>query len=210
MSHFQLKEYQQNTLHALRDYYRACFQHGDADTAFYALTKRPYHPVPELPGLPYVCLRLPTGAGKTFIAAHAAALTIREYLQADQSVVLWLVPSNAICEQTLNALKDRQHPYRSALDQALGNVTVMDISEALYLSRSTLDTSTAVIVSTIQAFRVDDTEGRKVYETSGALMDHFSHLSDAALMGLERVGGEQYAEIFTCQCAAPAASGSNC
>jgi len=185
MSNFQLKEYQQNTLHALRDYYRACAQHGDANTAFYALTRRPYNPVPELPGLPYVCLRLPTGAGKTFVAAHAVAVTTREYLQADQSAVLWLVPSNAIREQTLNALKDRRHPYRRALDQALGSITVMDSSEALYLSRSTLDTSTTVIVSTIQAFRVDDTEGRKVYETSGALMDHFTHLSEAALAGLE-------------------------
>lgn len=189
MSNFALKEFQQNSLQALREYYQACFQHGEADTAFYALTRRPYHAVRELPGLPYVCVRMPTGAGKTFVAAHAAGLTIREYLQADQGLILWLVPSKPIREQTLKALKDRQHSYRKALDQALGSVTVMDISEALFLPRPTLDTSTVVIVSTIQAFRVDDTEGRKVYESSGALMDHFSHLSDTALDGLETVTG---------------------
>ena len=189
MPDFQLKEYQQSTLNVLSEYYRACLTYNEADTAFYALTKRTYNPAKELPGLPYVCLRLPTGAGKTFVACHAVNLTIREYLQTDQGLVLWLVPSNAIREQTIKALKDRAHPYRRALDQALGNVTVMDIREALYLPRPTLDTSTVIIVSTIQAFRVDDTEGRKVYETSGALMDHFSGYSNAVLEGLETING---------------------
>ena len=189
MPDFQLKEYQQAALDALSEYYRACLTYNEADTAFYALTKRPYNPVKELPGLPYVCLRLPTGAGKTFVACHAVNRTTREYLQTDNGLVLWLVPSNAIREQTLNALKDCAHPYRRALDGALGSVTIMDISEALYLSRPALDTSTVIIVSTIQAFRVDDTEGRKVYETSGALMDHFSGYSNTALEGLETING---------------------
>ncbi len=189
MPDFQLKEYQQAALEALSDYYRACLTFNEADTAFYSLTKRPYSPVRELPGLPYVCLRLPTGAGKTFVACHAINRTIRECLQTDNGLVLWLVPSNAIREQTLNALKDRSHPYRRALDSVLGGVSVMDISEALYLPRPTLDTSTVIIVSTIQAFRVDDTEGRKVYETSGALMDHFLGVSSAALEGLETING---------------------
>jgi type III restriction enzyme len=189
MTIFEIKEYQQSALQTLQDYFRTCLQYGKAELAFYDLTGRAYQHVRELPGLPYVCFRMPTGAGKTFVAAHAAALTIREYLQADQSLVLWLVPSNAIREQTLIALKDRSHPYRNALDQALGGVSVMDISEALYLPRPTLDTSTVVIVSTIQAFRVDDTEGRKVYETSGALMDHFSNLPEDTLVDLERIEG---------------------
>lgn len=66
----QLKEYQQRSLDALQSYFRLCADERDADTAFYHVTKEvygrgiPYNPVAELPGLPYVCLRVPTGGGK--------------------------------------------------------------------------------------------------------------------------------------------------
>jgi type III restriction enzyme len=194
---FTLREYQQHALDALRQYFRTCVQLNSvgtpnaANVAFYQCTLdtfgvgMPYHPVPELAGLPYVCLRMPTGGGKTFVACHAVASATKDLLQADQSVVLWLVPSNAIREQTLKALKDRRHPYRLALEESLGAVTILDIGEALSVTRATLNTSTAIVVSTIQAFRVEDTEGRKVYESSGALMDHFSGYPQMALDGLE-------------------------
>src|SRR5690606_15423605 len=102
----------------------------------------------------------------------------------------WLVPSNAILSQTLAALKDRGHPYRQALEAAVGSVAVMDVGEALYLSRSTLDTATVVIVATIQSFRVEDTTGRKVYEDNGALMDLFSGVPEEVAAGLERFENE--------------------
>jgi type III restriction enzyme len=119
---FTLREYQQHALDALRQYFRACVQLSNVGTpnaaniSFYQCTLdtlgvgMPYHPIPELAGLPYVCLRIPTGGGKTFVACHAVASAAQDLLQADQSVVLWLVPSNAIREQTLDALKDRRHP----------------------------------------------------------------------------------------------------
>src|SRR5699024_9637414 len=43
----------------------------------------------------------------------------------------------------------------------------------------TLDTSTVVIVSTLQAFRREDPEGLKVHRSNGALMPHFENLSPA-------------------------------
>ncbi|MBT0653449.1 DEAD/DEAH box helicase family protein [Geomobilimonas luticola] len=73
-----------------------------------------------------------------------------------------------------------------ALDETLSSVSVLSIQEALYVTRPTLATGTTVIVSTIQAFRVDATEGRKVYEPSGALMDHFSGVDPALLDTLDK------------------------
>ena len=187
----QLKDYQQRTLQALTDYFRACLQFGDAGLAFYAITQQkfgqgiPYIPVKELPGLPYVCLRLPTGGGKTLVAAHAVAVAAQEWLHAGHPLVLWLTPSNAIREQTLKALKDLRHPYRQALEAKIGPATILDITEALYIQPATLHTSTTIIVATMQAFRVEDTEGRKVYEASGALMSHFSGLAAEALQEVE-------------------------
>ncbi len=189
---FTLKAYQQRALDTLRAYFRECAHSGDADVAYYKITREvfgeglKYHPVADLLGLPYVCVRMPTGGGKTVVACHAVGLAAKELLHADRCLALWLVPSNAIRDQTLKALKDRRHPYRLALDAAFGSVAVMDAVDALYLQRPTLDTETVVIVSTLQAFRVDDTEGRKVYEPSGSLMGHFNGLAGEVVQTLRR------------------------
>ena len=182
----QLKTYQQRSLDVLGKYFQNCKQMGNANLAFYATTLDVlgeginYHEVDELPGLPYVCLRVPTGGGKTLMASHAVSVATREFLGLDHSFVLWLTPSTTIRDQTLKALKDRKHPYRTALESTLGSVTVLELSEALYLSPSTLSTDTVILVTTTQAFRIGETELRKVYEASGALMSHFDTVSASA------------------------------
>lgn len=182
----QLRGYQERSLEALANYFRDCTALG-ARKAFVLQTDRPYLAVPKLPELPYVCLRVPTGGGKTFMACHALDLALRKYIQADRGVCLWLVPSNTIREQTLTALRDRQHPYRQALDATLSSqVRVMDLAEALYVQRGTLDGETAIIVSTLAALRVTDVEGRKIYESAGALSHHFTGLDPKLQSLLER------------------------
>lgn len=181
----ELREYQQRSLDELEAYFALAAQQG-AKRAFIEQTERPYHPVPSLPELPYVCLRIPTGGGKTLMACHALGIATRMFLRTDRTVCLWLVPSNTIREQTLRALRDREHPYRQALDSAFGGqLTVLDVAEALYVQRGNLDGSTVIIVSTLAAFRVEDTEGRKVYEDAGALLHHFDDLPAEALAALE-------------------------
>jgi type III restriction enzyme len=189
----QPKEYQQRTLHWLRGYFENCHRLNSANTAFYETTCEiyggyglSYRPVRELPGLPYVCLRIPTGGGKTLVASFAVAIANKHLLHGEHSLVLWLTPSDAIREQTLTALRDRQHPYRQALDTSLGNVTVVAITEALSLQRSVLDTDTVIIVATMQAFRREGTEELQVYRMSGSLMSHFSGLTEEGLKEVER------------------------
>jgi type III restriction enzyme len=133
--------------------------------------------------MPYFCLRVPTGGGKTWLAAKSVALVNTHLLRCEHSVILWLVPSKPIREQTLRALRDRLHPYHAALLEA-GPITVMDLDEAKSVTRATLDTSTTIIVATRQAFQVEDAESRKVYQNSGALMHRFDNLSPAQRDGL--------------------------
>lgn len=191
----QLKDYQEKALESLRMYLKACDSMQDADAAFYQTTRLlweqgiPYRSIKEpsdLADIPYVCLRLPTGGGKTLLACHTVAVANKEYLKKENSLILWLVPSNAIREQTLNALKDREHAYRQTLESNLGAVTIKDISEALYLRAGDLSGSTVIIVATLQAFRVEDKEGRKVYESSGALDHHFKNLPNEIMEKLDR------------------------
>lgn len=180
-----LKDYQQRVLDSLRDFLRQCARDRHPSAAFQRALERnaapmlPYIPV-AASGLeaemPYVCLRVPTGGGKTLLACHASGLAMSELLRTDRAVVLWLVPSNTILEQTADALRDPRHPYRRALELACGAVEVVTIEEALRLSRAAVDGQTVVIVSTIQAFRVEDTTGRKVYEQNGAFSEHLLNL----------------------------------
>lgn len=176
-----LKDYQTRVLDSLREFFRQAARDGDPDSAFREITRRmrgvamPYVPVRAEglePRMPYVCLRVPTGGGKTLLACCTAGLAIREFMHADCAVVLWLVPSNTILNQTADALRDPRHPYRRALELACGTVEVVTIEEALRLSRATVDGQTVVIVATIQSFRVEDTTGRKVYDQNGAFSEH--------------------------------------
>jgi len=183
MTTFQPKNYQAQVLESIEAYFRACHELPSPSVAFNTVTERlwgkglAYRPIAGfLRDMPYFCLRVPTGGGKTWLAAKSVLLINTHLLRSEHSVVLWLVPSKAIREQTIKALKDRNHPYHAALRDA-GPVTVLDLDEAKNVTRATLDTSSTVIVSTRQAFQVEDAEIRKVYESNGALMHHFEHLT---------------------------------
>lgn len=191
----RLKDYQERVLKSLKDFLQRVVRDGRPDDAFQSVliengwrNPLPYNFVDSEGGLnretPYVCLRVPTGGGKTLLACHASGIAQQELLQADRSIVLWLVPSNTILSQTAEALRDSRHPYRHALEQECGPVEVLTIEEALRLSRATVDGQTVVIVATIQSFRVEDTTGRKVYEPSGSLPEHFLNLPAERLRGL--------------------------
>lgn len=66
--------------------------------------------------LPNFCMKIPTGGGKTLLAAKTLDLINTIYLKRTTGLVLWVVPSNAIYRQTLQQLKDKSHPYRQSLD----------------------------------------------------------------------------------------------
>jgi len=176
-----LKDYQNRVLDSLREFFRQCSKTGSPAEAFAAVAGQngnangQYIPILASglkPDMPYVCLRVPTGGGKTLLACHTAGLAMSELLHADRAVVLWLVPSNTILDQTADALRDARHPYRRALEMACGAIEVVTIEEALNLPRASVDGQTVVIVSTIQAFRVEDSTGRKVYGQNGVFQEH--------------------------------------
>jgi type III restriction enzyme len=83
----QLRDYQQRSLDALEAYLNLTARHG-AQKAFVLQTNRPYTAVMQLPELPYICLRVPTGGGKTFMACQAVGIAARAFLQADRTTCL--------------------------------------------------------------------------------------------------------------------------
>ena len=125
-----LKTYQQSALAALMLFLRqagtmgleAAWAHAMArDGAGQAGNKAgaPYR-ADELGDVPCVCLRIPTGGGKTLMASHAIPLIAQAWTHRDFPVALWLVPSDTIRSQTLNARQTSGHPYREALEGSYG------------------------------------------------------------------------------------------
>ena len=187
------KTYQNEALASLRTYLRRCQETNDPGRAFREVTGQlwgqasDYRAVTNLPegvtmpaDMPFLCLRVPTGGGKTVIGARCVRVVRDELLETDHPLVLWLVPSEAIRAQTLRQMRSRKNPLRQVLDEELGRVEVMDLSEAMYAPRPVLDGSPVILVSTIQSFRTANTEGRKVYDDNGSLMSHFDHVPDEA------------------------------
>jgi type III restriction enzyme len=75
--------------------------------------------------LPSFCLKIPTGGGKTLLATRVVDLVNTQYRKKQNGLVLWIVPSTQIYNQTLRALKDRDHPYRQMLDMASAGRTLI-------------------------------------------------------------------------------------
>ncbi len=73
--------------------------------------------------LPVVCLKVPTGGGKTLLATRVIDLVNAHFRRNRRGLVLWIVPTNQIYIQTLKALKDLDHPYRQQLDISSGQRT---------------------------------------------------------------------------------------
>ncbi len=145
--------------------------------AFTNITGEAWRPLTANPDTPFVCVKIPTGGGKTLVAAHAAGIVYDKLLQHKQErgVVLWTTPSETIRSQTLRALRDEGHPYRKALEGGFSvPVYVVDNREALSLRPDQVRDGLTVIVSTMQALKRTDKEGLKFYEDNGALRPHFS------------------------------------
>ena len=131
-------------------------------------------------GIPFICIKIPTGGCKTIVTCHTLHSIFTKYLQAknERGLVLWLVPTDIIRTQTLIALKKREYFYREVLDQYFSNnIKVMDFKEALSIKKSDIEENVCIIVATLSPFRVADREGRKAYSDNGNLIEHFQNIS---------------------------------
>ncbi len=187
---FQLKNYQNNTLEVLANYLDEARISG-AKEAFYKIkgnSNTPYHAIHGLEDIPYVCLRLPTGGGKTFLSAHSIKLAAQHYVDKDFPMVLWLTPTSAIKEQTIETLKNPTHPNREVLDAAFnGNVAIFDIDDFTNIRPSDIANKTCVFVSTVQSFNVKNTDIRNIYADNENLEPHFVSIPTQFQESLEKV-----------------------
>ncbi|MDE0269795.1 MAG: DEAD/DEAH box helicase family protein [Gammaproteobacteria bacterium] len=113
--------------------------------------------------LPSFCLKIPTGGGKTLLAIKVIDLVNIHYRRRQTGLVLWIVPTTQIYNQTLGALKDRDHPYRQQLDLASAGHTLVleknsrfspaDVRENLCVLMLMLPSANRVTKETLRMFR---------------------------------------------------------
>lgn len=180
----ELKGYQQTNLDALDRFLSCVDKRKNTAAGFYEFWQTNNPPLTPFPGTiiepykdnvkgaPHVCHKVPTGGGKTFIASAALKVAIN-HINPLYKVVVWLVPSNAILEQTLRNLRNKQHPYRQRIDTDFQNrVEIFDKQQALTGHGFTLTTvreSLCILVMSFDSFRTSNKEGRKVYQENGYL-----------------------------------------
>lgn len=175
------KEFQEQALQTLTRFLEAAGQLGPAH-AFRAETGLPYNEKPFGPRVPCVCFRIPTGGGKTVLGARAISLIAPHYGGADAPVVVWLVPSDAILVQTLNALKTEGHPYREQLSAQYGSKLIVGaLDDIAGIPARDWGQCAIVIVTTLQSFNVEKTNIRRVYSFAEPFETHFKSKSDHEL-----------------------------
>ena len=179
----EVKDYQRTLLDAFEAYLRRAVELRDPAAAFVESTRAhlgyglPYTPLPGAafePDAPYVCLRVPTGGGKTRLGLHAIQRFDRACASRLPSLTLWLVPSEPIREQTLRAMKTPGEMLYEDIRALFGSVNVIGIDEALAVQPATLETANTILVATMQAFKQGEAASYRVYRQNGALMPHFS------------------------------------
>lgn len=129
-----------------------------------------------VPGVPHICAKVPTAGGKTFIAVNAldtvfGALARR--VPRRPKMVVWLVPSLTILEQTVKALSSPEHPYRKRLDQLFRRrVAVYEKRDLLMGAGFSYDTAQeqlSIVVMSFDSLRARNKEDRKIYQENGNL-----------------------------------------
>ncbi len=193
---FILKDYQGNALTALDLFFRQLRTSG-LEAAWkqcaplqekQGQTWQAAYNAEALGETPAVCVRIPTGGGKTFLAAHAVARVGKTLADTDAPVALWLVPSDAIRSQTLASLSTPRNPCREALTSYFGErVRVCALDDLATVGPQEVGQSAIIVVATIQSFNVKEKTQRNVYSFDESFDRHFQGLIPQQEARLDRV-----------------------
>lgn len=122
--------------------------------------------------VPNAVLKVPTGGGKTWLAVSGVSRIMGRYLDRNTGFVLWIVPNEAIYSQTLKHLKDRDHPYRQALDRsAAGRVLILEKIDPL--DARDVETNLCVMLLMLQSASRETQDSLKMFQDRGDVHGFF-------------------------------------
>ena len=122
--------------------------------------------------VPNALFKVPTGGGKTWLAVNAVSRVMGRYLDRNHGFVLWIVPNEAIYSQTIKRLRDRQHPYRQALDRAAaGRVRILEKQDRL--DARDLEANLCVMLLMLQSASRETQDSLKMFQDRGDVHGFF-------------------------------------
>ena len=129
--------------------------------------------------VPNICLKVPTGGGKTLLGTAAIERINVEYFKKQIGFVLWIVPSDAIYGQTWKAFANREHPYRQMLERASGG-RVRLLEKGDVFTKQDVEEQLCVMLMMLQAgaVRRESKEARKMFQDSGNYPSFFPDVDD--------------------------------
>lgn len=139
--------------------------------------------------IPNICLKVPTGGGKTLLAAATLERLQTDYFKRQTGFVLWVVPSDAIYKQTWKQIANREHPYRQMLERASGGrVKVLEKNDS-FTVRDVQDYLCVMLLMLPSAAR-QSKETLRMFRDSGRFGSFFPEIDDStanqALLDLVR------------------------
>ena len=181
----ELKDYQQQVLTDLEGFLAQVQTHKDLRKAFSEFWQA--HPslppvMPSIgttielykqtiPTVPHVCVKVPTAGGKTFIACNAVYSVFQAAREDQVKMVVWLVPSTTILEQTYQNLSNKAHPYRQKIDALFQNRVEIYDKQALLngsnFNDSVVRAQLSIIVMSFDSLRSKNKEDRKMNQENG-------------------------------------------
>lgn len=136
----------------------------------------------NVPGVPHVCIKVPTAGGKTFIAANALNTIFKAFDSTRPKIVVWLVPSNSILEQTLRNFGNPKHPYREQLNTDFANrVEVFDkkmLLQGAGFNSTSVHENLSLCILSFDSLRARKAEDRKVNEENGNLQSFANRVDE--------------------------------
>lgn len=179
----ELKAYQRAVIRNLERYMELLSEHRSSEQAYNAFWMEKNVPVGSgavhryqetIKGVPQLCFKVPTGGGKTFLACNAIRPIFDALPATKTKTVVWLVPSDAILEQTLKNLQDVSHPYRQKIDvDYQHNVMVYSKDELLNgtgFNPVAVTEQLSIMVLSYDSFRSKGKEGLKAYRENSNLV----------------------------------------
>ena len=129
--------------------------------------------------LPTFCLKIPTGGGKTLLAVKVIDLVNIHYRRRQTGLVLWIVPTTQIYNQTLRALKDRDHFYRQQLDVASAGRTLV-LEKTSGFSPADMRQNLCVLLLMLPSANRETKETLRMFRDSGGFERFFPPDDDIA------------------------------
>ncbi len=124
--------------------------------------------------IPHVCFKVPTGGGKTLLAAAAL-----ERLNRQTGLTIWITPTRAIYGQTKAALWDREHPYRQTLERASGGRVKLLEKDDRFTAADVANHLCVMLLMLPAASRRKDKEFLRMFRDSGRYPAFFPDGDDA-------------------------------